>query len=62
MTNKLCELCGENKATVPDRNRTGRLINRLCTRCHGLRLADDLQQILEISARKHQQLTRETTP
>ena len=49
---KLCEICGENPATVPDRERLGRPINHLCTRCHGLRLRGDLQQIIELRNKK----------
>ena len=44
---KMCEICGEEPATVPDRDRPGRPINRICSRCHGRRLAGDLQKILE---------------
>jgi len=43
---KLCELCGKNPATVPDRYRMGRLINRVCSECHGKRLADDFAEIV----------------
>ncbi len=45
---RLCEICGLNPATVPDRGRPGKLINRVCGRCHGLRLKGDFQQILEL--------------
>ena len=54
MTKKLCELCGEHLATVPDRSRTGRPINRVCSRCHGLRLVGDMQAILELTVIKQQ--------
>lgn len=49
---KLCEICGVNPATVPDRERMGRLINRVCTGCHALRLKGDLQRILELRQKK----------
>ncbi len=55
MAKKMCELCGEHPATVPDRARMGRLVNRVCARCHGLRLAGDMRTILELSAKKRQQ-------
>ena len=45
---KLCEICGENPATVPDRERMGRLINRVCSSCHALRLAGDMKRIMEL--------------
>lgn len=48
MPKKMCELCGEKPATVPDRERMGRLINRVCSSCHSLRLAGDMVRILEL--------------
>lgn len=48
MAKKMCEICGEKPATVPDRERMGRLINRVCSSCHALRLAGDLKRILEL--------------
>lgn len=45
---KMCEVCGEKKATVPDRSRMpGRLINRICSSCHAARLIGDLRLILD---------------
>jgi len=41
---KLCVVCGKNEAMVPDRNRPGRPIKRVCRQCHGARLADDLRR------------------
>jgi hypothetical protein len=52
MPRKMCELCGKNPATVPDRNRMGRPINRVCGSCHGLRLAGDMARILQIRAER----------
>ena len=43
MTRKKCVICGERPATVPDRERMGRPINRLCTDCHGARLVGDMK-------------------
>ncbi len=48
MAKKMCEICGEKPATVPDRKRMGRLINRLCSSCHALRLSGDIKRILEL--------------
>lgn len=49
---KMCELCGKEPASVPDRNRPGRLINRICRKCHNSRLKGDMQNIL-IMSRKY---------
>ena len=48
MTKKMCEICGEKPAAVPDRERIGRLINGVCSSCHALRLAGDVKRILEL--------------
>ena len=48
MGKKMCEICGKEPATVPDRERPGRLINRVCRSCHTLRLAGDMKRILEL--------------
>ena len=48
MAKKMCEICGEKPATVPDRERMGRLINRVCSSCHTLRLAGDMKRIMEL--------------
>jgi hypothetical protein len=42
---KMCEICGANPATVPDRERIGRLINRVCGSCHAARLRGDMKII-----------------
>jgi hypothetical protein len=47
---KMCELCRLRPATVPDRNRPGRLVNRVCTQCHGRRLVGDLRHIIALDA------------
>jgi len=52
---KLCEICGENPATVPDRERMGRLINRVCSSCHALRLAGDMKLIFELHERRRKE-------
>lgn len=41
-----CIVCKQREATVPDRERMGRPIKRLCTECHGNRLRGDITKIL----------------
>jgi mono/diheme cytochrome c family protein len=49
----MCELCEVYPATVPDRNKMpGRLVNRVCQRCHGARLAGDLRRIVELASKQ----------
>jgi hypothetical protein len=55
MAKKKCEICGEKPATVPDRERMGRLINRVCSSCHSLRLAGDMKRILELREKRRAQ-------
>jgi len=43
---KLCELCRQNPAELPDRNRMGRPIKRVCFSCHADRLRGDLRAIM----------------
>lgn len=43
---KLCERCGNYPAIVPDRNKPGRPINRICQRCHSIELGNDLKEII----------------
>lgn len=57
MAKKMCEICGEKPATVPDRERFGRLINRVCSSCHALRLAGDMKRILELQEKRKAQGT-----
>lgn len=54
MSKKVCEKCGRNPATVPDRDRPGRPINRVCQTCHSALLRGDLQSIMR--------RTRQETP
>ena len=51
MTRK-CEVCGERPAAVPDRNRMGRPIKRICRECHAARLRGDLAWIMEVRKRR----------
>ena len=47
---KLCIVCHKNPAEVPDRERGGRPINRVCRECHRERLLNDMQQVLDADA------------
>ena len=42
----MCILCGQNKATVPDRNRQGRPVARLRVECHRDRLTNDMRDVV----------------
>lgn len=44
---KICIICKERPATVPDRERMGRPIKRLCRQCHAARLQGDIRLIFE---------------
>lgn len=44
---KLCIICGIRIAELPDRERMGRPIKRICYVCHGSRLKEDINRILE---------------
>ena len=44
---KLCIVCRTRKPTLPDRNRMGRPIKRVCSECHRERLRGDLKQIMD---------------
>ena len=59
MAKRKCEICGENPATVPDRDRPGSMINRICQRCHSLRLVGDVRKIFELQ-RQHRLTTAST--
>ena len=54
MAKKMCKICGERPATVPDREQMGRRINRVCSSCHALRLAGDMNRILELHEKRRQ--------
>jgi len=41
---KLCEICGKREAAVPDRNRMGRPIKRICIECNAERLRGDFKK------------------
>ena len=43
----LCVVCHTRKAEVPDRERMGRPVKRVCRECHAERLRGDVERILE---------------
>lgn len=47
-TPKVCKICRRRKPEIPDRNRPGRPIKRLCRPCHVLRLIADLDYCYEL--------------
>ena len=49
---KMCELCREKPATVPDRSQVGRPINRVCSSCHALRLSGDMKRIFDLQQKR----------
>ncbi|MHC4240512.1 MAG: hypothetical protein ACYSUC_12320 [Planctomycetota bacterium] len=50
-TTRRCEKCWKNPAEVPDRNRMGRPIKRICLSCHADLLRGDLAAVLR---RRHE--------
>ena len=52
MAKKMCKLCGKSPATVPDRQRMGRMLNSVCAQCHSQRLVGDLRAILESAEKR----------
>jgi len=51
---KMCEVCGTNPATVPDRERMGRPIYRVCSLCHSARLCGDIAYIMEVRKKRRE--------
>lgn len=50
MARKLCKLCHERPAEIPDRETyRGRWRKEVCSRCHAERLHGDLRQLLNRS-------------
>lgn len=49
---RLCSVCRQRPAEIPDRERMGRLIARVCRECHGNRLAGDLLRVLKPAERE----------
>lgn len=44
----VCVVCKQRPAAVPDRERMGRPIKRVCRECHAARLRGDLQEVLRL--------------
>lgn len=44
----MCVVCHERPARVPDRERMGRPIKRICRECHAQRLIADLEHALKV--------------
>ena len=55
---KMCKICGLKPATVPDRERMGRLINLICGDCHALRLKGDWKRIELLYAQREAAVTK----
>ena len=53
MSKKMCEVCHKNTAEVPDRERMGRPINRICRECHAKRLRGDMGVVVEVHDMQH---------
>ena len=60
MAKKMCEICEEKPATVPDRERQSP-IKRVCSSCHALRLAGDMQRIMELHEKRRAKSTGRIT-
>jgi len=45
---KVCEICHKLPAQLPDRNRMGRPVKRICKLCHGERLRGDVRHIMKL--------------
>lgn len=55
---RLCTLCHERPAAVPDRDfqGVGHPIKRICRHCHGKRLLGDLERIEAAARERHARL------
>ena len=52
MGKKMCEICGLNPATVPDREQIERPVNRVCSSCHSTRLRADMRCIINLKKKR----------
>lgn len=43
---RMCTVCRERQAVLPDRNRAPSMIRRICRECHADRLQGDIQHAL----------------
>jgi hypothetical protein len=53
---KMCVLCHQRPAAVPDRERMGKPIKRVCRECHAARLRGDLVEILEVERKRRERI------
>lgn len=53
---KLCIVCRVRPAAVPDRNRMGRPVKRVCRECHAERLRGDMQRVMEEHERRKREI------
>jgi len=51
---RVCIVCRANPPELPDRNRMGRPIKRICRECHAKRLQRDFRYIYEMSRAKNE--------
>jgi hypothetical protein len=49
---RLCVVCRERPAAVPDRNRPWSTQKRVCRQCHAARLIGDLKTVLKEHERR----------
>ncbi len=49
---KMCIVCHVNLAELPDRNRMGRPVKRVCKECHAERLKQDFENIVVLENAK----------
>jgi hypothetical protein len=52
MSRRLCTVCREREAVLPDRNREPSQIRRICRECHAERLRGDLRHVLAVEAKR----------
>lgn len=49
---RMCRLCRVRTATVPDRDRPGRMTPAICGECHAERLGQDFLGVVEVATRQ----------
>lgn len=50
---KKCIYCRERDPEVPDRTKIGKPIKRVCLKCHGYLIANDLYKFLEKNLKQY---------
>lgn len=53
---KMCIVCHVNPAEIPDRNRMGSPLKRICKKCHVERLKQDFENIVVLENRKRNRI------